>query len=158
MDPQLARIFGELGFTFEALRHIQSLPLQEATRQLEALKLQARKRFKQLAFQYHPDRNPGDAEALALFKLLTPALEALQKTVVGPRRPQPPAQPETAPVAQQGGFSVGMNTPRGPARRVRFEYFPRAHPFGGSVTAVTDANGVTRGRYDATKVVVMRYR
>lgn len=42
-----------------------------------ASELEIKKNFRKLAFQYHPDKNPGDQEAEAKFKELTEAYEVL---------------------------------------------------------------------------------
>ncbi len=39
-----------------------------------------RRRYRALAWQYHPDRNPDDAEAAARFRLVAEAYEAIQGT------------------------------------------------------------------------------
>ena len=147
MDPELEQIVGELGLTTEVVMGLKRLSFAEASKRLDALKVEARKRYKKLAFKYHPDRNPDDPEAEALFKLLLPALEGIEQTFLHQMATQPSPAPSVTATA-----SV-----RGRVRRaVRFTYFPPSSPFGGSVTTVTDSTGTTTATYDAAKAVFIR--
>ncbi len=69
------------------------LPFKQAIEGLEKVKAEARKRYKQLAFKWHPDRNPDNvAEAEARFKVLGMVLKELEALQVRQRPPQQPRQ------------------------------------------------------------------
>jgi hypothetical protein len=76
----------------------------------------AHRRYKPLAFKWHPDRNPDNPEVEEKFKLLTPILSDLDRLKLIPPGPQP---------------------------IVRVIHFPRTSPFGGSVTTSTTSTTST---------------
>lgn len=65
MDRALFRkLAAEMGVTEQRVMAIQAAPsFEESKVRLAALKADAKATYKKLAFQYHPDRNPGDASA-----------------------------------------------------------------------------------------------
>ena len=97
-----------LGVTLVELKRISALPDRgEAKRVFAALKASAKKKFRELAFEWHPDRTEGDKDKERLFQALAPAYEHLEALElrdrpVLPRRaiitPGPePADPVTEP-------------------------------------------------------------
>ncbi len=75
------------------VQRLVPLPFKEAVEGLEAIKVEARKRYKQAAFKWHPDRNPDNqAEAEARFKVLGFVLNELEALEIRQRPPQPPRQ------------------------------------------------------------------
>ena len=142
MDQQiLFQVARALDATPERLQAIARLPNFELARKaLEELKAEVHKRYKKLAFEWHPDRNPGDPEAEAKFKALGQVLKELDKLQL--QRPQPVFH--------------------------RVVHFYRTSPYGGSVTTNTTATGfgawhpfdspVTPTRpYDARRVVFVKF-
>lgn len=61
--------------------------------------------FRKLAKQYHPDLNPGNADAEAKFKELTEAYEALTNPKTQPHQPQGSWNPFNDPFESTFGFS-----------------------------------------------------
>ncbi|MDF3066440.1 MAG: dnaJ [Polyangiaceae bacterium] len=69
-----------------------------------------RQAFRRLALRYHPDRNPGDAEAEERFKIISAAYQRLK--VAGFRAPEPssrdaPRSSASAPPRWSGAWSGG---------------------------------------------------
>jgi hypothetical protein len=96
MDKALFRnLAAEMCVTKQRVTNIHAASsFEEAKKRLEALKVDAKAAYKRLAFKYHPDRNPGDAEAEAKFKALGAVLKEVEGLEVQPPRPQPtPVQP-----------------------------------------------------------------
>lgn len=91
MDKALFRkLAAEMGVTEQRVMAIQAAPsFKESKVRLGALKADAKAAYKKLAFQYHPDRNPGDAAAEAKFKALGAVLKEIEKLEVQPPTPQP---------------------------------------------------------------------
>ena len=130
MNRQLIlEVMTALGAAPDRIQQIQRMPsFQLAVQALEDIKTKARKRYKRLAFQWHPDRNQGDEAAEARFKALGSVLADLEKL-----RLQPP--------------------PMAPA--VRFVHFPRPSPFGSTVT-YTSTSTTTSTTYNAVRVAFIR--
>lgn len=143
MDQQiLFQVARALDATPERLQQIARLPTFElACKALEELKTEVHKRYKKLAFEWHPDRNPGDPEAEAKFKALGQVLKELDKLQL--QRPQPVFH--------------------------RVVHFYPASPYGGTVTTSTTTTGfgawhpfdaTTTGparHYDARRVVFIKF-
>jgi hypothetical protein len=92
MDKQLVlRVMNELGAGPQHLQErVQSQPNYElACKALEELKADARKRYKELALKWHPDRNPGNPEAETLIKALNRIIADLDKLQLRPPQPRP---------------------------------------------------------------------
>lgn len=60
-----------LGITEAELKDISKLSFRDAEALLQKLKIKAKKNYKRLAFELHPDRNGGDETKTALYCLLT---------------------------------------------------------------------------------------
>ena len=75
-----------LGVTMDAIQAVRRAPnAQAAAERLDALKDEARRRYRKLVFELHPDRG-GDPES---FKLLTQVYEEVQKLRVQPQQTRP---------------------------------------------------------------------
>lgn len=65
-----------------------------------------RQAFRKLALRYHPDRNPGDVEAEARFKLISAAYQRLKVAgfqAAGPSTREPPRPSTSAPPPRRSG-------------------------------------------------------
>ena len=108
MDKALfQKLAAEMGVTEQRVTSIQAASSFEAARsRLAAFKADVKATYKKLAFQYHPDRNPGDAEAEAKFKGLGTVLQEVEKLEVQ-ARPQPiPVQSTTPFYSRRPGPSI----------------------------------------------------
>lgn len=126
----LERLVREFGLTPEVAMRLQRMSFEQAVKELETVKVQAKATYRKLAFKYHPDRNPGDAEAEVLFRALAGTLEFIEHLQM--KRPTPPP------------FVVHFhhNTPQGPHFR------PPSYS-----TATTSTSS---GTYNAARVVHIR--
>lgn len=81
MDQALVfEMLRALGVNYPAdIRAIEQMPFEQGEKALEALKERARKNFKQLAFELHPDRTGNDAAKTERFKALAQVRERLDK-------------------------------------------------------------------------------
>lgn len=68
-----------LGITEAELRDLSKLAFREAESLLQRLKMRAKKNYKRLAFELHPDRNGGDLEKTELYCLVTRVQQAFEK-------------------------------------------------------------------------------
>ncbi len=117
MDRKLIlNAMAALNVTPDRLHKLRMIPFPEAVRKLESIKVEARKLYKQLAFKWHPDRNPDDPNVEDQFKALGAVLADLEKL-----RIQPPVQPPM----------------------MRFVYYPQASPFGSSIAYATTTTATT---------------
>lgn len=132
MDPQLVReIMVALDATPERIQKLCSLPYPKAVEGLVIVKAEAHKKYKKLAFEWHPDRNPDDPKAEARFKALGAVLADLDKLQLRP--------PASTPI-------------------VHYIHFPAATPFGSSVSfsySPTSATTTSTG-YQAVRVAFIR--
>lgn len=89
-NEQLMRAMALLGVSpqdFDAIERATSS--EEAERLLGELKVRAKKRFKQLAMELHPDRTNNDPAKTEDFKLVSNALEELERIAFAPKPPKP---------------------------------------------------------------------
>jgi hypothetical protein len=88
-QAQVAEAFRHLGVTpgdLMGIRSSKSLP--EAQGRLKALQERVKKRWKQLAFELHPDRTQGDKVKEQLFKLLAGVVNKIEEAKIQPPRPR----------------------------------------------------------------------
>jgi phytoene dehydrogenase-like protein len=83
------RALAALGVAPQDFDTIRRVPFPQAQTLLQELKAKARRNYKRLALELHPDRTQGDATKAELFVLLGRVLEELDKTVVHPPPPMP---------------------------------------------------------------------
>jgi hypothetical protein len=131
----------EMGVTAQRLQEVRKAPtFEEAQRRLAQLKTDTKKAFRKLALKYHPDHNPGNAEALEKFKKL-PEVRAFVEKLDVARQVQPVIQP--APVQPVPTYvSAGAAATGG--------------GFFGRTVAYVNSGSVTTRTYDARRVVFIR--
>ena len=107
-DTQVLRAMQLLGLRREDFHAVQTAPSFEVAQQrLEELKLRAKKAFKRCAMDLHPDRTNGDPAKTEDFKLVSSAVDEIDKLVM--QRPQP--QPQMRVVfIRVGGFNTYSST------------------------------------------------
>lgn len=89
--------FELLGIEWDRLAHVQSAgDIRQANDRLVVLQADIRSAWKAKAFELHPDRNPGDAEAEATFKRLNAFVAKMATLKIVPSRI--PMWTRTAPV------------------------------------------------------------
>jgi len=71
------------------VEQIRRAPFFQAQALLDALKINARRAYKRLALELHPDRTGGDQTKADLFVLVGRVLEEIEKTRVLPPPPPP---------------------------------------------------------------------
>lgn len=90
-DAQIRRAMQLLGFQQGDFRAVQTAPSFEAGQKaLEELKTRAKKQFRKVAMDLHPDRTNNDPAKTEDFKLVSVVVEELDKLAL--RRPQPRPQ------------------------------------------------------------------
>ena len=147
--PHIIEALRELGVQIPAdFEAIQRAPtLKQAQKMLADLKDRARRNFRKLAFELHPDRTGGDNARTEHFMILSKAKEELDKIQLQPIRRRPPPPPVSV-------SWVRAPAPRGPA------YVP-TNGMTGSVytayyTSATSTTTSTMGNFDPFRVVIMR--
>lgn len=80
----------ELGIPPEDLQVLPRLPFPQAQEKLRIMRQIARKNYKRLAFELHPDRTGNDPVKTEKFKLLGQILTDFDKIEVRPAPPPPP--------------------------------------------------------------------
>jgi hypothetical protein len=84
------RAFDALGVTQQDFETIRRVPFPQAVTLLQELKAKARRTYKRLILELHPDHNQGDTAKTELYMLLGRVLEELDKLKVQPLPPAPP--------------------------------------------------------------------
>jgi len=91
IPPQdVQRALMALGVSQQDFDAIRRVPFPQAQTLLQELKTKARRNYKRLALELHPDRTQGDEIKAQLFVLLGQVLGELDKTTVHPPPPPPP--------------------------------------------------------------------
>jgi len=84
------RALQALGVVQQDFETIRRVPFPQAQTLLQELKAKARRNYKRLALELHPDRTQGDEVKAQLFVLLGRVLVEIDKTTVHPPPPPPP--------------------------------------------------------------------
>lgn len=124
MDPR-RRILGELGLLAPEAETLRALSVEDLRRVIHA-------RGRRLLARYHPDRNPGDAEAVELFRVAGQVIREAETFEQAPRAIVVSMYPRNSEAACLY-----------PRRSVRQEYSTRVETNNGR-------------RYDARRVVLIR--
>lgn len=91
LDPaKLSVTLVELGVTPHAIHAIRMAPFPKAVEMLKELKELAKRNYKRLAFELHPDRTGNDPDKSAKFAFVTTVWKEVEKMEV--RQPPPPPQ------------------------------------------------------------------
>jgi len=135
MDPQdFQQGVLALGIIRSDIDQLRELPFEDAQARLEEIQARAKKRYRKLALELHPDRNNGDEVKAKLFNLVTQVNKQLQDLKIV-RRPQVRQrfvfvqQPATTIVFRTTPFRRPAATPPAPrnanydARKVAFIRF-----------------------------------
>jgi len=111
---ELATARERIGVTDATLRQAASAPtFEQACAQVDALKADAKKRYRAWALKLHPDRTGGDADLMRQFQCLGACFGELTKMEL--RAGPPPAPPRPRPVMRTtviivGGWSSSTST------------------------------------------------
>lgn len=109
VEEQL-EILGMLGLCPADFTHIRRLPFSRAKEALDVLKERARRAFRKLAPELHPDRNGGDAQRTELFKKLNQLVQEIDSLGI---TSSPPLQQNGAPTIEiSNELSVGSSRSR----------------------------------------------
>lgn len=108
MDPAIEQAKRDLGVTEEAIgfRLRQCRSFQEQVAVLDDLKREAKKTYRRLAFDLHPDRTGGDEVKLERFKALSRVMEAIEQLQIRP----PPIVTHLVPGVQIRFYTNGPVT------------------------------------------------
>lgn len=105
----------------------------------DASQEEIRRAYRQMAFHYHPDRNPGDITSIRMFKVISDAYETLsdeKKRAAYDKSIQPPPLPVKRPVKKEsvelqwgnaGNFKV-FDAPK-PKRDLWGRSLPQNEPY-----------------------------
>lgn len=111
-DDQIVRAMQLLQLTkddFTSIERATSFVVGQQA--LEALKERAKKQFKKLAFELHPDRTNNDPAKTEDFKLISAAVDDLEKLQLRPPPPPRPVMPTIRIVFRSyGGGFTGTST------------------------------------------------
>lgn len=104
---EAVRALGVLPTDFDAIR---VAPFPRAVEMLKELKERARKNYKRLAFELHPDRTGNDPVKTERFKFFGEILSKLEALEVRPPPPMPQVQVHMAPVTWVQASARFVNT------------------------------------------------
>ncbi len=85
-----AQALRDLGVSQNDFVAIQREPIVRAREMLTELKARAKKNFKRLVSELHPDKTNGDEEKTRRFKIVSSVMTELEKIQVQERPPAPP--------------------------------------------------------------------
>jgi len=77
----------ELGILPQDIAVVRSVPFPQAQVHLQGLKVKAKKAYKMLALDLHPDRTGGDPVKAEKFQLLTEVLDTFERFKIEPPAP-----------------------------------------------------------------------
>lgn len=149
MDKLLIRqLAAEMGVSSRTLDPLRTMPFEQATKALDALKEAARALFQKLCLKYHPDRNPDNPDAATkMFVALMAAKEGIESLRVQPRpRPRPRMQRRVV----QTTWFVPTGTPW---QRATVTATGRTATFHVEVATANTPSGPVH--YDARRVIFM---
>lgn len=126
IDPAKAfQAFADLGVYPNDVRALERLPFPEAQVALLELKERARRNFRRLSLELHPDRNGGNEALTERFKVMSAVRDELEKIEVHPA----PAPPRPVPAHPRA-----VNP---------FPQHRHPFPFGGGVTVINFASSTS---------------
>jgi hypothetical protein len=113
-QQKLAEALRALGVMPHSLDAIRRAPFSDAQRLMQELKDQAKKAYRKLSLELHPDRTGNDPEKTAQFTFLGNVLADIQKLEV---RPPAPVMPRVqfqvqVPFGARPGVTTAGNVPR----------------------------------------------
>jgi len=110
-QAKLFAVLRELGIPPEDLQSLRMLPFAQAQEKLRTMREIARKNYKRLAFELHPDRTGNDPVKTEKFKLLGQILTDFDKIEIRPAPPMP-VRPHPVPVqwVQVGHFNTAATS------------------------------------------------
>jgi hypothetical protein len=111
---QLEQAMTDLGLTAEAHASVRQAPsFEAAVARLDAIKAEAKRRYRKLALELHPDRTGGDVDKTERFKVLAQVMDQLEKMRVGrppaPRPAPPPVRVVVFSTAPGFGYGYGFS-------------------------------------------------
>lgn len=134
MDQALAMSFAErLGFTAACVDQLRRMPFEGAQVRLDELKKEARKLYRKLVYQLHPDRNPDDPDAGTKLQVLSDVLKQIEGLKLQRAAPPPIMHVQFHPSMQ--------------VQRVHM------HRYNGTTSGYSSTSTSTTVTYVATRVV-----
>lgn len=111
-------IAAQLGLTPQRVQALRSLPFEKALLDLDVLKKEARSLYRRLVFQRHPDRNPGDPDAVQKLTDLSEVMKTIDGLKLQRAAPPPVMrvqyvyvnQPVYQPPSRSPSYSTSANT------------------------------------------------
>lgn len=109
-DAQVLRAMFLLGLGQGDFQAVQTAPtFEEGVKRLDDLKARAKKAFKKAALDLHPDRTNNDPAKTEDFKLVSSAVDEIDKLVLHKPQPRPQVQYIRIHFTSHG-FSTGTST------------------------------------------------
>ena len=126
--------FRMLGVSVQDFWAIRQAPFQQAVPMLQDLKDRAKRNYKRLALELHPDRTGNDETKTAQFKFLSQILSDFEKLQVRPPPPTPPPPPPMAwvqvsrTIFRPGMVGTTVNTGAATVQQGQYVVFMRPWP------------------------------
>jgi len=146
---EAVRGMGLLGVHPAHIQNLQRLPYEQAQATLEKLKVEAKKRYRKLALELHPDRTGGDEDKATLFRIVTEVNNQIQAITLR-QKLQRPVQRRV--IIQTVYMQQQPQTVRVQRQTRPFQAFSN----GVSATTNTTTTNTGNNRYNARKVAFMR--